>query len=266
MALAARTTSSTANEIAAARQTDYLAFLHRVPFALDAFNLGFLTGFREDCTYQQKQYTDLELPVGMLDNDFRNPDLTRYVERFFRYEPQVGVIGDAYSVDEVEEYVAAARDIQASYPESELVIVPKCRAAIHAVPEDLIVGYSRGYADKLAHEFSEPTDWRGRRVHILGGSPLKQLKVIQQLTCPTLTGDPPADIVGLDWNGLHRGAQFGEFWTDHGWDDSGREADHVTVRKTVRHSLRKVREFWQAHGVWPESTLQDVGEIGRAHV
>ena len=68
------------------------------------------------------------------------------------------MIGDAYSVDEVEEYVAAARDIQASYPESELVIVPECRAAIHAIPEDLILGYSRGYADRLAHEFSEPTD------------------------------------------------------------------------------------------------------------
>jgi hypothetical protein len=35
------------------------------------------------------------------------------------------VIGDAYSVNEVEEYVAAARGIQASYPESHLVIVPK---------------------------------------------------------------------------------------------------------------------------------------------
>jgi len=83
MALSARSTSSKASEIVAARETDYVAFLHRVPFALDAFNLGFLTGFREDCTYQQNQYTDLELPVGMLDNDFRNPDLTRYVERFF---------------------------------------------------------------------------------------------------------------------------------------------------------------------------------------
>ena len=35
MALAARTTSSTASEIVADRQTDYVAFLHRVPFALD---------------------------------------------------------------------------------------------------------------------------------------------------------------------------------------------------------------------------------------
>jgi len=195
----------------------------------------------------------------MLDNDFRNPDLDRYVEHFFEYEPQVGVIGDAYGVEEVDRYVAAAREIQGSYPESDLVIVPKCRAAIHAIPDDLVVGYSRGYADRLAHEFSEPSDWRGRRVHILGGSPPKQLDVIKQLTRPTLTGDPPADIVGIDWNGLHRGAQFGEFWTASGWDDSGRDAEHMTIRKTVRCSLAKVREFWQARGVWPESTTKEDG-------
>ena len=257
MALTASTTSNAASEIATARQADHVAFLHRVPFAFDAFRLGFLTGFREDCTYQQQQFNALELPVGMLDNDFRNPDLDRYVERFFEHEPQVGVIGDTYEVEEVDRYVAAAREIQGSYPESDLVIVPKCRAAIHAIPDDLVVGYSRGYADRLAHEFSEPSDWRGRRVHILGGSPPKQLDVIKQLTRPTLTGDPPADIVGLDWNGLHRGAQFGEFWTANGWDDSGRDAEHMTIRKTVRCSHAKVREFWQARGVWPEPTAQE---------
>jgi len=195
----------------------------------------------------------------MLDNNFRNPDLDRYIERFFEHEPQVGVIGDAYDINEVDEYVAAAREIQGSYPETNLVIVPKCRAAIHAIPDDLVVGYSRGYADRLAHEFSEPRDWRGHRVHILGGSPPKQLDVIDQLTRPTLTGEPPADIVGLDWNGVYRGAQFGEFWTPDGWDDSGRDADHMTVRKTVRHGLARVREFWQAHGVWPKSTPQEDG-------
>ncbi len=87
--------------------------------------------------------------------------------------------------------------------------------------------------------------------------PPKQLGVIDQLTRPTLTGDPPADIVGLDWNGVHRGAQFGEFWTPEGWDDSGRNADHVTVRKTVRHGLARIREFWQTQGIWPESTPQE---------
>ena len=111
----------------------------------------------------------------------------------------------------------------------------------------------------MAHEFSDPPDWRGRRIHILGGSPPKQLDAIRQLTRPTLTDEPPADIVGVDWNGLHRGAQFGEFWTADGWDDSGRDADHVTVRKTVRHSLARVREFWRTHGIWPETTPQDEG-------
>jgi len=130
---------------------------------------------------------------------------------------------------------------------------------IDVIPEDIVLGYLRGYADRLAHEFSDPADWRGRRVHILSGSPPKQLDTIRQLTRPTLSADLPADIVGLDWDGLHRGAQFGEFWTADGWGDSGRDADHVTVRKTVRYSLARIREFWKSHGIWPESTSQDEG-------
>ena len=249
--------SPTASQIAAARQVEFVAFLHRLPFALDAFRLGYLPGFREDCGYQADQYQDLTLSVGMLDNDFRNPDLERFIDRFFEYEPQVGVIGDVYDPAHVDDHIAAAREIQGSFPDAELIIVPKSQAVIDAIPDDIVLGYSRGYADRLAHEFSDPADWRGRHVHILGGSPPKQLDAIRQLTRPTLTDDPPADIVGVDWNGLHRGAQFGEFWTADGWDDSGRDADHVTVRKTVRHSLARIREFWEAHGVWPESTPQD---------
>ena len=72
--------SDSAAEIRADRQADYVAFLHRVPFAIDAANMGYLTGYREDCSYQQGQYRDLDLPVGMLDNDFRNPDLDRFVD------------------------------------------------------------------------------------------------------------------------------------------------------------------------------------------
>jgi hypothetical protein len=216
MSLEISPSSSSARAIAAARQADSVAFLHRAPFAFDAYKLGFLPGFREDCSYQQSQYQGLNIPVGILDNDFRNPDLDRYVARFFEHEPQVGVIGNVYELGDVGEYVAAARMIQASYPDAELVIVPKCREVIDMIPDNLVLGYSRGYADRLAHEFSEPTDWRGCRIHILGGSPPKQWDVIEQLTRPTLTDVPPADIVGLDWNGLHRGAQFGEFWTADG--------------------------------------------------
>ena len=251
--------ASTASDIAAARQAGHIAFLYRAPFAADALALGFLPGFREDCGYQETQYQNLNLPVGMLDNDFRNPDIDRFADRFFEHELQVGVIGDVDDTDDIDAHVAAARETQASYPEAVLIVVPKSRAVIDAIPENLVLGYSRGYADRLVHEFSDPADWRGQRVHILGGSPPKQLDAIRQLTRPTLTDEQPADIVGVDWNGLHRGAQFGEFWTADGWDDSGRDAGHVTVRKTVRHSLARVREFWKSPGIWPESTPQDEG-------
>ena len=155
MSLELSSSASTAREIAAARQADYVAFLHRAPFVVDAVELGFLPGFREDCGYQETQYQDLNLPVGMLDNDFRNPDLKRFVDRFFEYEPEVGVIGDVDEIDDVDAHVAAAREIQASYPEAELIVVPKSQAVIDAIPETLVLGYSRGYADRLAHEFSD---------------------------------------------------------------------------------------------------------------
>ena len=124
----------TAPDIATARHTDYVAFLHRVPFVLDAVRLGYLTGVREDYSSREDQYLDLDVPVGMLDNDFRNPDLERYVERFRKAEPRVGVIGDAYTAGEAREHVEAARELQASYPDAEIVIAPKCREAIDAIP------------------------------------------------------------------------------------------------------------------------------------
>jgi hypothetical protein len=139
MSLDLSANASTASDIAAARQADYVAFLHRAPFVADALAIGFLPGFREDCGCQETQYQNLTLPVGMLDNDFRNPDLDRFVERFFKHEPQVGVIGDVHELDDVDAHVAAAREMQASYPEAELIIVPKSRAVIDAIPEDIAV-------------------------------------------------------------------------------------------------------------------------------
>ena len=152
MSLDLSANASTASEIAAARQADVVAFLHRAPFTLDADKLGFLPGFREDCGYQQTQYQDLNIPVGMLDNDFRKPDLDRFVDRFFEHEPQVGVIGDVYERDDVDAHVAAAREIQGSYPEAELITVPKCRAVIDTIPDDLLLDAQADDPDAVTDE------------------------------------------------------------------------------------------------------------------
>jgi hypothetical protein len=233
--------------IADAQQADYIGFLHREPFIVDAYRLGFAVGVREDYTYQGS-LRNVDVPVEILDNDFRNPNLDRYLDRFEGYEPRIAMLGDAYNAEEAQRYCRVARDLQASFPDTEVIIVPKCREAIRAIDEDIILGYPMGYSDKTAEEYTTIVDWRGRRVHLLGASPPKQYETIQALTQPRVTGEEPADLVGVDWNGIHLAALKGEYFTPHGYQN----ADHLSIRETVRRSLWWIRQYWQRVGVWPD--------------
>ena len=249
-------------DVAAARQADYIAFLHRHPFATDAYELGFLSGVREDYSLQIDDLANVDVPVLMVDNDFRAPDPERYVARIRNLDraPWVCVLGDAATPSQAREYTSLAHDLADEFPTTEFVIVPKCCEAIEIVDAQFVLGYPMGYSDVQAGDFSEIIDWRGRRVHLLGGSPPKQFAAIQRLTQPTLTEDPPADIVGLDWNGPQRVAYLGEYWSREGWQS----ADHLSIRETVRQSLREIRRFWQEKGVWPtETPVEQIGSPTR---
>lgn len=250
----------TTESIAAARKAQYIGFLHRHPFATDAYELGFLPGIREDYSLQTDEFANVDVPVLMLDNYFRHPDVDRFVNRLEQFDPTppVCVLGDASTPAEAQEYTALAHQLTETYPTIEVVIVPKCDDAINTIDETFVLGYAMGYSDIHASEFSDPIDWRGRRVHLLGASPPKQWRVIQQLTQPTLTGAPPADIVGLDWNGPQRIAYLGESWSRDGWQ----RADHHSIRMTVRESLREMKRFWQQREVWP--TTEPIEQYGAA--
>nr|WP_228841724.1 DUF6610 family protein [Haloarcula sp. CBA1127] len=71
--------------------------------------------------------------------------------------------------------------------------------------------------------------------------------MIEELTQPRVTSEEPADIVGVDWNGVHLAALHGEYFSPHGYGS----ADHLSIRETVRESLRHIRSYWKSRGVWP---------------
>jgi len=239
--------------IVEAQQAEYVAFLFRTPFATDAFELGFTTGIREDYTLQIDR-RNVGVPVTMLDNDFHDPDLDRYLDRFDRYEPDVAVLGDAESRPDARRFVDAAIDLRSNHPDATLIVVPKCAEALETLDDaPVTVGFPMGYSDVQATDFSDPADWRGLDVHLLGGSPTKQYETIQTLTQPTITAAPPANVVGLDWNGPVRVAYLGEHWSRDGWQC----ADHLDIRETVRRSLEEIRAFWRERGVWPGSTPKE---------
>jgi hypothetical protein len=249
-------------DVTDARRAKYVAYLHRHPFATDAYEAGFLPGVREDYTFQTGDLANVDCPVLMMDNDFRNPDLERYDERIrgLSQPPWVCVLGDAETPGQARTYTEFARSLADEFPGTEYVIVPKCPEAFEIIDKQFVLGYAMGYSDIQADDISEIDDWRGRRVHLLGASPPKQWATIQRLTQPTLGGDPPADIIGVDWNGPSRVAYLGEYWSAEGWQS----ADHLSIRETVRRSLHEMRRFWEERGVWPaEAPVERVGSSVR---
>ena len=255
-------TGGDADGIAAARRADYVAFLHRHPFATDAYDLGFLPGIREDYSLQIDDFRNVETPVLMVDNDFHDPDADRYVARIRELpkQPWVCVLGDVTTPEQARDHTRLARSLVDEFPSTEFVIVPKCPEAFEIIDDRFVLGYPMGYSDIQAMDISTLSDWRGRRTHLLGASPPKQFEVIERLTQPTITDDPPADIVGLDWNGPQRVAYLGEYWSRDGWQ----AADHLSIRETVRKSLREMRRFWEERGIWPgETPVERVGAAVR---
>lgn len=272
--------------IHAAQKPQYVAFLFRAPYAFDAYQLGFATGIREDYKLQQEKYTSLNLPVYMLDNHFKDPDLDRYLEVCRTHSPHVGVIGDAFTLEDAHDLVAAAEKARTELDSFEPIIVPKCIEALDIIPDDIIVGYANGYSDIKPEDFSTIDDWYGRHIHILGGTPPSTFELIQRLTTGSITASlttpnkqtssldsfqstptpsqslsdlshTPANIIGVDWNGLYQWATKGDYW-HHAGDPWWRDADHMTVRTTVRTGLQQIKQYWLRRDLWADTTpVQD---------
>lgn len=243
-----------------AARADYIGFLHRCPFAIDAYRLGLASGRREDYRLQDHTLPEIDVPVIVLDNDFRDPNLDRYLTVCREYQPRVAILGDAPDHETAARLRDAAHLLRAEMPTVEPCVVAKCEAALDVLPREVIVGLPNGYADIHAWDFSTPADWSGHRVHVLGGSPPRTWEVIQRLTGAgpqrrltmfrTDGGQLPyATIVGLDWNGLHRVAYKGEYW--HRESPHWRPVDRLTPRATVRRGLEEIRAFWRERGIWP---------------
>lgn len=266
-----------------AARFDYVGFLHRAPYAIDAWELGFVTGRREDCTLRQTDYRTVSVPTLMLDNDFRRADRERMLNRVREVRPRIAVLADVTSVTETEQSVRDARSIRAETEgETVPIIVPKSQAALNTLPRDLVAGYPIGSSDIQASDFSIPSDWAGRRVHLLGGSPPKAWTALKQLTgigeqtqlsafgsdsvsdsdgnsasqAAADGGGERATVIGHDWNGLSKVAFKGEYW--HRETPHWRNADRLSIRETVKRGLVQVRRYWKERGVWPATMPKTV--------
>lgn len=252
--------SAVAEEIASARNADWVVFTGRYPYVFDAVRLGFGIGHREDSSYQWTP-DEVELPVHFLDNDYRDADLDRFIQRVFEYEPEIAVVGDLYDAGDLDAHLDAASEIWDSYPDMELVLVPKTEDVLSEIPADFVLGFPNGTSDVQALDIASHKEWRSlpHRLHILGGTPLSAFEHIVELTRNHITDTPLADIAGVDWNGYQRYAENHGDYADAngGWNRNLRE-QYIPKRDLIRYSLLNAKHYWTSVGVWPEASPEDL--------
>jgi hypothetical protein len=244
-------------ETAIAQETKWVVFTGRYPYVFDAARLGFAIGHREDASYQWHP-DEVSLPTHFLDNNYENADLSRFVDEVFDKEPGVAVLGDIYDADSLDKHLRAADNIWSSYPDMNLILVPKCRDVFEDIPDQFVLGFPNGTSQVQALDIATYQEWRSisNPIHILGGTPESTYEHIIRLTEENLT-DAKADIIGLDWNGFTR---YAEEWGDYasadgGWHRNLREK-YVPKRDLVRYSLLNAKHYWVSRGVWPDASDQ----------
>lgn len=156
--------------------------------------------------YQEKH------KVQFVDNDYFNYDHQLHLDAVKRLKPKYCTVRDVMTRHQCEEagieyydfetIMAWAEELE-QYAEN-VIVIPKYDC-IKDIPERFVLGYSV----PTSHGGTPlPIElFKGRRVHLLGGSPNKQIAYWQRI---------PDDVVSLDNNYILKMANFGQAWFPDG--------------------------------------------------
>ena len=157
----------------------------------------------------RNDYTAYETPK-MVDLNWKNYDFEKYVQTLKRYRPELAFVAD-FEGDRVKmlDQFNAIKTLC-----DNVAICLKCDD-IGAIPEQAIIGISvpttySGYIPPLE-------TLKGRRIHLLGGSPLNQAVLGQRLK------GIGATVESLDANYHIRKAWFGQFFERGTWKQARNE-------------------------------------------
>lgn len=142
-------------------------------------------------------------PVYFADQDWKKPDRGAYMAALNKHRPALATVLDLERSEQLPDVLAWAEDA-AAYVE-QVLIIPKYCGAIDQIPraiggKPVVLAYSVptrfGGADVPIWEFI------GWPVHLLGGSPHRQMELARYL-----------NVVSTDGNMANKMAHRGRFWS-----------------------------------------------------
>lgn len=188
--------------------------------------------------------------------DWRNPDQKRWWSAFERMRPYAAVIPDITHPTDLFDRLTWCAQVRAAGCDG--ILVPKCDC-IDAIPSDITLGYAVPTDHGTSH--LPHVAFRGRRVHLLGGSPIAQTTHADALTAVGAT------VVSVDGNAFCKAAEFGAFYRYNGaiWI-TGKlkpEDNKVGYHASLTLSLHSKVEFWRRYG---EPAVLTVGPATPAEI
>lgn len=160
-----------------------------------------------------------------VDNEFKNPRHVPYIKALRKWQPRMASVLDIEEWRRLDEYLMRAEDVSRHC--QIVMLIPKVPGIINELPEVILgkpvrLGYSvpSGYSKTEV----DPKEFGDRPVHLLGGSPLKQLSLTREM-----------NVVSTDGNYAQKLTRFCQFfYPEFLWDEEYRDK---VQKKQVRNSI-----------------------------
>jgi hypothetical protein len=178
------------------------------------------------------------------DQNWKSPCRKTYMSELDKHRPFMASVLDWERLDQFDEVLGWAED--AAQFAQVVMIIPKVIGETHRIPRwiggrPVRLGYS--VPTKFGGTSVPIWEFYGRSVHLLGGSPDKQMELARYL-----------NVVSADGNyaGL-KARKWCEHWTPGGWvADGGRTATDA-IYTAFEQSCRNIMAAWQGQIIrsWP---------------
>ena len=177
-------------------------------------------------------------PVWFADQNWRSPDRAAYMAALAEHRPAMATVLDWERPEQLDEVLAWAED--AAQFVDRVLIVPKVIGGIPRIPRQIggkpvVLAYS--VPTRFAGTQVPAWEFYGWPVHLLGGSPHKQMELAHYL-----------DVQSADGNYINlKATKFCEYWKSGRWAPI-RPRQEDAPYEAFQRSCENIAAAWQARG------------------
>jgi len=174
------------------------------------------------------------------DQNWKNPNRKTYMKYLSMHKPYMATVLDLESRKQFKEVISWAEE--ASQYVEKIQIIPKVNGIIKNIPrtisgKEVILGYS--IPTKYGKTSVSISEFRNWKVHLLGGSPNKQITYYSLIS-------KSAKVISLDGNYFRfKATKFCEHWDISGkWIPDGGKTLHDAHYLAFEKSCLNISRYW----------------------